>query len=86
LGNALLGNIQSSQYFDAGNDAFVLDCYGDLKCLQYAINTDSNDGFVFEGFDMNIACARMQCLGNDGLPCPNNRKVIMLCSQINTVP
>jgi hypothetical protein len=35
---------------------------------------------------MNIACARMQCLGNDGLPGPNNRKVIMLCSQINTVP
>jgi hypothetical protein len=54
--------------------------------LQYAIDTDANGGFVFERFDMNIACARMQRLGNDGLPYPNNRKVIMLCSQIDRVP
>jgi hypothetical protein len=86
LGNALLGNIQSSQYFDAGNDAFVLDRYGDLKILQYAINSDTNEGFVFERFNMNIACTRLNRMGNDGLPRPNNRKVIIFCSQINTVP
>jgi hypothetical protein len=35
---------------------------------------------------MNITCTTLNRLGNDGLPRPNNSKVIILCSQINTVP
>jgi len=51
-----------------------------------AINSDANDCFVFKCFDMNIACTRLNRSGNDSLPSPNNHKVIILCSQINTVP
>src|ERR1017187_4745595 len=61
LGQALFGDVQMAQNFDARNDRGLkaLELRGNGNVLQHAVNPVADAEFVFEGFEVNVRRAQL---------------------------